>query len=158
MVGDRDEAEDIVQDCMLRIARKWPRVRAMEHPGAYARRVTFSLVLDGRPQRSRRSLELVAIDTASPPAGADATASSLDKRADLIRALAELPVRQRAVLVLRYFVDLPEAETAAAVGCPVGTVKSSASRALQALCEALDTAAITPIAESRAETERRATR
>src|ERR1700684_4559785 len=60
MVGDRGEAEDIVQECLLRLARKWPRVRSMEHPGAYGRQVLFSLVLDGGRQRSRRSIELAA--------------------------------------------------------------------------------------------------
>ena len=155
MVGDRGEAEDIVQECMLRLARKWPRVRGMEHPGAYARRVMFSLVLDGRPQRSRRSVELVAIEPATARDTRDATAASLDSRADLLRALAGLPGRQRAVLVLRYFADLPEAEVAAVLGCSVGTVKSSASRALERLREALDTAAAPPTDEPRSETPRR---
>ena len=49
MADDRGEAEDLVQECLLRLARRWPRVRSMEHPGAYARRVLFSLVLDGGP-------------------------------------------------------------------------------------------------------------
>jgi RNA polymerase sigma-70 factor (sigma-E family) len=155
MVGDRGDAEDIVQECMLRLARKWPRVREMEHPGAYARRVMFSLVLDGDLQRSRRSVELVAIETASALGGGGATAASLDSRTDLIRALAGLPERQRAVLVLRYFADLPEAEVAAALDCSLGTVKSSASRALERLRQALEVAATTPIAEPTPETKRR---
>ena len=52
MAGDRGEAEDLVQECLLRLARKWPRVRSMEHPGAYARRVLFNLILDGGRQRA----------------------------------------------------------------------------------------------------------
>ena len=137
MVGDRGEAEDIVQECLLRLARKWPRVRSMDHPGAYGRRVLFSLVLDGGRKRSRRRIELSAIET--PPArdGDGATAAALDARADLLRALGGLPARQRAVLVLRYFVDLPEAEVAAVLNCPTGTVKSSTSRGLARLREAL---------------------
>jgi RNA polymerase sigma factor (sigma-70 family) len=149
MVGDRGEAEDIVQECMLRLARKWPHVRGMEHPGAYARRVMFSLVLDGGPQRSRRSVELVAIEPATARDTRGATAASLDSRADLLRALAGLPGRQR------YFADLPEAEVATVLGCSVGTVKSSASRALERLREALDTAAAPPTDEPRSETPRR---
>lgn len=141
MVGDRGDAEDIVQEGMLRLARKWPRVREMEHPGAYARRVMFSLVLDGGVQRSRRSVELVAIETATARGGGGATAASLDSRTDLIRALAGLPERQRAVLVLRYFADLPEAEVATVLGCSVGTVKSNASRALSRLRQTLDDSA-----------------
>ena len=132
MVGDRGDAEDIAQECMLRIARKWPRVRKMEHPGAYARRVMVNLVLDGRHQRARRTLELAAT---APEAGliSDQPAASLDARADLIWALRGLSPRHRAVLVLRYFSDLPEAEVATILGCSVGTVKSSASRALTQL-------------------------
>ena len=128
MVGDRGDAEDIVQECMFRVARKWPRVRKMEHPGAYARRVMVSLVLDGRHQRARRTLELAA----NAPEGVQPTAS-MDARADLIWALRGLSQRHRAVLVLRYFSDLPETEVAAILGCSVGTVKSSASRALTQL-------------------------
>ncbi len=131
MVGDRGDAEDIVQECMLRLARKWPRVRRMEYPGAYARRVMVSLVLDGRHQRARRTLELAAT---APEAGLhDQPAASLDARTDLIWALRGLSPRHRAVLVLRYFSDLPETEVAATLGCSVGTVKSSASRALTQL-------------------------
>jgi RNA polymerase sigma-70 factor (sigma-E family) len=133
MAGDRGDAEDIVQECMLRLARKWPRVRKMEHPGAYARRVMVNLVLDGRHQRARRTLEL-ATTAPEPPAGlSDQSAASLDARADLIWALRGLSPRHRAVVVMRYFSDLPEAEVAAILGCSVGTVKSSASRALTRL-------------------------
>jgi RNA polymerase sigma-70 factor (sigma-E family) len=138
MVGDRGEAEDIVQECMLRIARKWPRVRAMQHPGAYARRVMVSLVLDGSRRRLRRTLELAATGVAPRPGGGHAATEALDARTDLIRALGTLPARQRAVLVLRYFSDLPEAEVASVLRCSVGTVKSSASRALERLRQTLD--------------------
>lgn len=155
MVGDRGEAEDIVQECLLRLARKWPRVRSMEHPGAYARRVLFSLVLDGGRKRSRRTAELSAAET--PPArdGHSATTAALDARADLVRALGELPARQRSVLVLRYFVDLPETEVAAVLNCPPGTVKSSTSRGLQGLRQALDPTAPRATAEDTPEKTRR---
>jgi RNA polymerase sigma-70 factor (sigma-E family) len=138
MVGDRGDAEDIAQECMLRLARKWPRVRKMEHPGAYARRVMVSLVLDGRHQRARRTLELA---TTAPELAAginDQLVASIDLRADLIWALRGLSPRHRAVLVLRYFSDLPEAEVATILGCSVGTVKSSASRALTQLRQTLE--------------------
>ena len=133
MVGDRGDAEDIVQECMLRLARKWPRVRKMEHPGAYARRVMVSLVLDGRHQRARRTLELAATAPEHAVGINDQPAESLDARADLIWALRGLSPRHRAVLVMRYFSDLGEAEVAAILGCSVGTVKSSTSRALTQL-------------------------
>jgi len=156
MVGDRVEAEDIVQECLVRVARKWPRVRDMEHPGAYARTVMLSLVIDGGAKRSRRSVELVVIETPASGGDGGATVAAIDARTDLIRALAGLPARQRAVLVLRYFADLPEAEVATALGCSVGTVKSSASRALERLRQALDTATTTPALGSTTETDRKA--
>lgn len=153
MVGDRGEAEDIVQECLLRLARKWPRVRAMEHPAAYARRVMVSLVLDGGRRRSRRSLELAAPVLEHAPVGLDDAIASVHRRADLIRALGELSARPRAVLVLRDFSDLPEAEVADVLGCSVGTVKSSTSRALERLRRALEETETPP-----PETVRRAAR
>lgn len=141
MAGDRGEAEDLVQECLLRLARKWPRVRSMEHPGAYARRVLFNLILDGGRQRARRRTELVAVETTDGHGGADETTAALEAHADLVQALGGLPGRQRAVLVLRYFADLPEAEVALILDCPLGTVKSSTSRGLERLRQALDAGA-----------------
>jgi RNA polymerase sigma-70 factor (sigma-E family) len=133
MAGDRGEAEDLVQECLLRVAGKWPRVRSMDHPGAYARRVLFNLALDGGRRRTSRRVELQAIETPQRLGAEDPGAAALEARAELVQALGGLPARQRAVLVLRYFVDLPEAEVAAILGCSPGTVKSSASRALERL-------------------------
>ena len=155
MVGDRAEAEDVVQECMLRVARRWPRVRNMEHPGSYARRVMVNLVLDDAPKRTRRNTELVVAETPGPPGDGGATAASLESRTDLIRALAALPARQRTVLVLRYFADLPETEVAAALNCSVGTVKSSSSRALERLRGAFEAPATMPTIEPAAETGRK---
>ena len=157
MVGDRGDAEDIVQECMLRLGRKWPRVRKMEHRGAYARRVMVSLVLDGRRERSRRSIELT-VASGSEAAAEIGPAATLDARADLIRALHELPARPRAVIVLRYFSDLPEAEVATLLGCSVGTVKSSASRALARLRLALEESTPEPADASEQHAPRRTLR
>jgi RNA polymerase sigma-70 factor (sigma-E family) len=147
MIGDRGEAEDLVQECLLRLARKWPRVRSMEHPGAYARRVLFNLILDGGGGRAKRRTELSAIQTADGHAGAQETTVALETRVELLQALGELPARQRAVLVLRYFADLPETEVATILDCPRGTVKSSSSRGLERLREALDPATSLPTAD-----------
>jgi RNA polymerase sigma factor (sigma-70 family) len=113
----------------------------MEHPGAYARRVLFNLILDGGTRRARRRTELVAVETPDGHGGVDETTAMLAAHVDLLRALGCLPGRQRAVLVLRYFADLPEAEVAAILGCSPGTVKSSASRGLERLRRTLDPAA-----------------
>lgn len=138
---DLTEAEDLVQDCLLAIARRWPRVRGMDHPHAYARRVLINLALDGAGKHSRRRRELEADDLTTlgqlPDGDAARAFQDVDVRSELIDALGTLPPRQRAVLVLRYFEDLPEAEVARVLGCSVGTVKSTASRGLARLHAAL---------------------
>jgi RNA polymerase sigma-70 factor (sigma-E family) len=132
VVGDLDEAEDLVQECFIAVARRWPRVRSMDHPRAYARRVLMNLALDGSARRSRRSLELEpSAELVDDRSVHELTA--VDTRSELVQALATLPPRQRAVLVLRYFEDLSETQTAAALECSVGTVKSTASRGLARL-------------------------
>jgi RNA polymerase sigma-70 factor (sigma-E family) len=138
IAGDLGEAEDLVQESLLRVARRWPRVRRMEHPAAYARKILLNVALDGASRRSRRSVELDDPGGSEPR---DLTAalelSRVGDRLELRAALARLPPRQRAVLVLRYYLDLSEAETAAALGCSQGTVKSASSRALARLCAEL---------------------
>jgi RNA polymerase sigma-70 factor (sigma-E family) len=138
---DAGEAEDLVQECLFKVARRWPRVRRMEQPRAYARKVLINTALDGARGRARRRGEL---DRAEPEPGVAAAEplTGLETRAELLAALERLPVRQRAVLVLRYFHDLTEAQTAEVLGCPPGTVESSASRGLARLREAF--APLTP--------------
>ena len=133
MVGDLHEAEDLVQETLFKVASKWPRVCRMENPVAYARRILVNEALHGRAKRSRSRAELNA--TAPPETASDE--APLDMHDELVDALAALPPRQRAALVLRYFLDLPEAEVAAALGCSLGTVKSSTSRGLKRLDETL---------------------
>jgi len=130
MTGDASEAEDLVQETFIRVARRWPRVAAMEHPVAYARRILINLALDGAQRRSRHRAELEA--PGGQPELADESATralqGIDDLAEFRWALTRLPPRERAVLVLRYWADLPVAEVAAALGCSAGTVKSTASR------------------------------
>lgn len=139
MTGDAVSSEDLVQETFLRLARRWGRVSSMEHPLAYARRVLINLVLDRAPRRSRE-LEELAPDVADPAAELADESAACALRAvedlDVFRvALARLAPRQRAVLVLRYWVDLSEAEIAEILGCPAGTVKSTASRATKRLAQ-----------------------
>jgi len=124
LVGDRGHAEDLVQSALLRAMRSWPQI---ESPDAYVR--TTMVRLAGRWGRRRWHGELpspVLPDTAGTAVDTDIT---LDVRA----ALSRLPWQQRAVLVLRFYDDLTEAQIADALGCSVGTVKSRAYRALAAL-------------------------
>jgi RNA polymerase sigma-70 factor (sigma-E family) len=143
VVGDLAESEDLVQECFVTVAKRWPRVRAMDHPRAYARRVLLNLALDGSSRRSRRRLELQQSETIDGRLDERSSGelTAVDTRSELVAALARLPPRQRAVLVLRYFEDLSESETAAALRCSVGTVKSTASRALTRLQSTLTTTA-----------------
>jgi RNA polymerase sigma-70 factor (sigma-E family) len=133
IVGDLHEAEDLVQETLFKVASRWPRVSRMDNPVAYSRRILVNLVSHGSSKRSRKQAELKA----SPPAETVANAAHLDIDDQLFDALAALPPRQRAALVLRYYLDLSEAEVAAALGCSLGTVKSSTSRGLKRLEETL---------------------
>jgi RNA polymerase sigma-70 factor (sigma-E family) len=133
---DPGEAEDLVQECLFKIARRWPRVRRMAQPCAYARRILVNLALDDARARARRHGELDGAPAVADEPTRDLMAG-LEERAELLEALACLTPRQRAVLVLRYVNDLTEAETAKVLGCSPGTVKSNASRGLARLREAL---------------------
>jgi len=137
VVWDEAEAEDLLQECYLRVARRWPRVRRMENPRAYARKVLINLALDQRVRHRRRRNELGGpdartVDGQQDPA-AGAVFARVDAGTDLERALGELTPRQRAVLVLRFLDDLSELQVAELMGCSVGTVKSTTSRALERL-------------------------
>jgi RNA polymerase sigma-70 factor (sigma-E family) len=133
IVWDLHEAEDLVQETLVRVARRWPKVSRMDHPAAYARQILLNLALRGNLKRSRRRAELSETPLGDPVA----PTGPLDTHDELHAALVALPPRQRAVLVLRYFLDLPEAEVAAALQCSLGTVKSTASRGLARLEQTL---------------------
>jgi len=132
IVWDLGEAEDLVQETLFEVARRWPRIRRMERPIAYVRRILVNRALSGSARRTRRRQELIA-PMPSDSVAASNGAGELGASDELMDALAALPPRQRAVLVLRYFLDLPEAEVAAALKCSLGTVKSTASRGLARL-------------------------
>ncbi len=129
---DLGEAEDLVQETLFEVARRWPRVRRMERPVAYARRILVNRALGGAGRRAQRRRELVESPSAER-ADESSAQGAIDERDELLLALAQLPPRMRTVLVLRYFLDLPEAEVAAAMKCSLGTVKSTASRGLARL-------------------------
>ncbi len=114
---------------MERLLRNWRRIDG--DPENYVRRTLYNLATDGwRRQRVRQ--RKAALFEPVPPVD---PATTVDLRDAVDRALAQLPPRQRAVLVLRYFEQLSEAETAETLGCSVGTVKSATSRGLARLRE-----------------------
>ncbi|MDH2427080.1 SigE family RNA polymerase sigma factor [Sphaerisporangium sp. TRM90804] len=118
------DAEDLVQGALERVYRHWPRIRH-DNPEAYARRTVVNAAIS----RSRRRKVIKEITFARPP-DREAPAADLDLRDALLTELRRLPARMRAVVVLRYWEDQSEAETAAMLGCSVGTVKSQAARGL----------------------------
>ena len=130
LVGDTGHAEDLVQSALIRTLRSWPKLRATEAATAYTRTTIVRLAGRWRERRWRGELPSAALPDLCDDDGSSASVA-LDVRA----ALARLPWAQRAVLVLRYFEDLTEAQTAELLGCSTGTVKSRASRGLATLRE-----------------------
>jgi RNA polymerase sigma-70 factor (sigma-E family) len=132
LCGDRDEAEDLLQNTLIRTGRRWEL--AQTAPNAYAYRVLVNLVHDGRRRRRRRIAEapLFDLEAAAASGAVDSSAVSLE-RATLLQAARTLPERQREVLVLRYFADLSVEQAAQAMGISAGAVKTHTSRALAAM-------------------------
>ncbi|MBB4951794.1 RNA polymerase sigma-70 factor (sigma-E family) [Kitasatospora gansuensis] len=134
ITGDRHRAEELLQDCLVKLYVRWGRMSADE-PHAYLRR----MLVNGHVSWWRRlRRELLTEDL--PEIGqhhADPLGDRFDDSEALRRALRTLPERQRAVVVLRHVEDLSERETAAALGCSLGTVKSQNARAMVRLRAAL---------------------
>ena len=135
LTGSREAGQDLLQAGLERLLRHWGSLTG--DPEAYLRRTLANLAADGFRRRGRLQRKLRLIRAATPGASTDMTAE-VDLRDALVRLLVQLPPRQRAVLVLRYWEQLTEAETAAVLGCPEGTVKSAASRGLHRLRELAD--------------------
>ncbi|MFC7845077.1 SigE family RNA polymerase sigma factor [Streptomyces sp. NPDC001046] len=130
LTGDVHHAEDLTQTALAKAYRSWRRISRADNPEAYVRRMLVSCNSDRF--RKRRVTESL---TAAPPetAGRDESAGRVEERGSLLAGLARLPARQRAVVVLRYWEDLSEAEVAEVLGCSTGTVKSQASKGLAKL-------------------------
>jgi RNA polymerase sigma-70 factor (sigma-E family) len=130
--GDHAEAEDVVQTTLTRLYVHWPRVVRADDPVAYGFRALTHAFLDER-RRAHRRREVVtdeAPERVQP-------AVDHETRALVLSALRDLPPRQRAVVVLRHFLQYDVAATATALGCSEGTVKSQNSKALGSLRERL---------------------
>lgn len=125
LCGDWAEAEDLVQDALVRCQRRWSRI-SRDDPHAYVRRAVVNGTHNWR--RARR-LEVPL------PEALEAAPGTSDDRVTLVAALRRIPLPQREVLVLRYFEQLSESEIASHLGVAPGTVKSRAARGLAALRE-----------------------
>jgi RNA polymerase sigma-70 factor (sigma-E family) len=129
LTGDRHRGEDLTQDALARTYGAWRRVRT-EDAFAYARRVLVNLQNDWWRSHRWRESPVAQVD---PVAGAPDPAVDVASRDEIVRALRLLTQRERAVVVLRYFADMSEAAVADELGVALGTVKSTASRALAKL-------------------------
>jgi RNA polymerase sigma-70 factor (sigma-E family) len=143
--GDAHLAEFLLQQALVKLALRWDKIRG-EHPDAFVRRVLFRDAISAwrRTRREHVGLDETVYAAGSPqqaggpgaplPGAAEARVEDrVGGRVDLVRALMGLTVKQRAVLVLRYFEDRSEGETADLLGVSVGTVKSQTSAALARL-------------------------
>lgn len=132
LTGNQQDAEDIAQTALTNAYSVWPRIRKAEDATLYVHRILINVYRTAR--RRRRVLEVLtaAVPERHGVAGA-AAGDRLHDRDEVVQALTLLPHRQRAVIVLRYLEDLTEAQTAAVLGCSVGTVKSQTSKALAKL-------------------------
>ncbi|MFJ6163790.1 SigE family RNA polymerase sigma factor [Micromonospora orduensis] len=132
LTGDPHQAQDLVQETMVRVQLNWRRVARADSPERYVRRMLTNQFVDWKRGSWMRRVLLRAEPDESVPAHVDHAQSAVD-RDQIWSWLSRLPRRQRATLVLRYYEDLPDAEIAEILGCAVGTVRSSISRALATL-------------------------
>jgi RNA polymerase sigma-70 factor (sigma-E family) len=134
LLDDLPSCEDVVQEAYVRVHRSWGRIGYDEKALAYLRQTVVNLA------RSALRRRLVAARHAPRPdrEAVDDAAYATVERDALVRALRTLPRRERETLALRYFADLSEAQTAAAMGCSVGSVKGYASRGLTRLAAAME--------------------
>ena len=126
LTGDWQAAEDLVQSALAKTWRHWRRVRDAEDPDAYVRRIIFNSFASSWRRRWRGEEPTEHLPETAIPDVTDDVALRLSVQA----ALAQLSRRQRAVVVLRYFDDMSEAQVAHVLGCAIGTVKSTTGKAL----------------------------
>ena len=133
LTGDRDYSEDLVQTALEKTHRKWRSVSAMDSPKAYVHRTMINTATSWRRKRSFGEVPQEPTDTTYLQGGFE----QVEQRHQLFAGLQALPPQMRAVLVLRYFEDLPDPEIAHILGCSVGSVKSQGSRGVGRLRQQL---------------------
>lgn len=130
--GDRDLAQDLVQDVLARAHGRWSTISRLSMPERYVRRMVLNEFLSWR-RRSARVVPVAEVFTAAEPGAPPDIATRHADREALLAEIARLPRRQQAVLVLRYYEGLSDAEIADLLGCRPATVRAYASRALATL-------------------------
>ncbi|MEY9942041.1 RNA polymerase sigma-70 factor (sigma-E family) [Streptacidiphilus sp. MAP5-3] len=129
LTGDHHEAEDLVQVTLAKVYPHWARIRRLDAPNAYLHRAMVNNGFSRQRRRRARQLLMPWVPERAQPSAM----AQVEQRSALLRALDELPPRQRAVVVLRYWEDLSERQVADVLGCTTGNVKSQASRGLAKL-------------------------
>jgi RNA polymerase sigma-70 factor (sigma-E family) len=132
LVADRYAAEDLLQDVLVKVYFAWGRIE--DNPEAYVRRALVRQAISRHRYRARRPERLGA---SLPEPGVPDIAEGVTNQRTVIGALRELPPKQRAAVVLRYFEDLPEEEAAAVLGCTGGTFRGHVSRGVARLRDVL---------------------
>ena len=136
LTGEREQAADLVQDVLVKVYRRWPRIRDADHPDRYVVRMVTNGYLSWRHSRAARLVAAADLPDGVRP---DDFASDHALREDMWQRLARLPRRQRAVVVLRYYEQLTDSEIADLLGCAQATVRAHAHRALTTLRQGLTT-------------------
>jgi RNA polymerase sigma-70 factor (sigma-E family) len=134
LTGDHHEAEDLLQNALVKVADKWRRIARTDDPDAYVWRLLYNEHISAWRRLTRRVSTVATPNLPDRPAGGDLAGGAV-RRLLVEQALARLTPKQRAVIVLRYFQDLPESAAADVLGCSVGTVKSQTNHALRRLRE-----------------------
>jgi RNA polymerase sigma-70 factor (sigma-E family) len=135
LCGDRHLAEDLVQEVLARVHDRWHRLAHVEQPDAYFR---TAIVRQFVSWRRRRSSQETSLELVPEPAGTGPDAAARHAaRDEMWRLLATLPRKQRAVLVLRFYADLPDDQIAEALGCRPATVRVHVARGLARLRDAI---------------------
>ena len=139
MTGDYQRAEDLLQTTLVRLYQRWPRVAAMDRPLPYARKVVVSQAASWWRRRSSHEQPLLVLRDEPVWAGRLEDVAEHDR---VWQAVLSLPPRQRAVMVLRYYEDLSEAEIAETLAMAPGTVKSHSHAAKRRLADLLGEPAV----------------
>ncbi|MEU8892337.1 SigE family RNA polymerase sigma factor [Streptomyces sp. NPDC048442] len=143
LTGEADAADDLAADALLAVWHRWDRVRAADHPAAYARGILANLVR-GRIRSAVRERRRVALFWARHPE--HVASPDVPVVVDVQEALRRLPFRKRACVVLRHAFDYSERDTALALGVSVGTVKSQTSKGMAQLEQLLGARAVAELA------------
>jgi RNA polymerase sigma-70 factor (sigma-E family) len=136
LTGDRELAQDVVQDVLARAQVRWRKIASTDSPDAYVRQMVLNEYLSWRRRWAVRNVRAVGervLELGDSRGGSRDHADTMADADDLWSRLATLPPKQRAVLVLRYYEQLDDDEIASLVGCARGTVRSNASKALKTL-------------------------